>query len=184
MPIASGMTVAFPCLPAAHPFSGLGAPSPGQALSRRDRQAGCSRLRQLDVCSPPWFQLRHGPWSRRILARTMATTSLRVFMGARDWDSGSTTQASSGCRFSNFLEEFPGPSEIQVVFLHLSNEQRDADLDRPTPCRHIKKRGSAPPDSRPDFSQPLPHQSVIKFDQPTGSGINSVRRNETRFAPP
>jgi len=47
-------------------------------------------------------------------------------------DSGSTSQASSGYLFSKFLEEFPGPSEIQAVFIHLPNEQRDANLDRPT----------------------------------------------------
>ena len=32
MLIASGMTVAFPCLPVAHPSSGLGAPTPGQDM--------------------------------------------------------------------------------------------------------------------------------------------------------
>jgi len=93
---------------------------------------------------------------------------------SRSRHSGWTTAASSDHLFSNFFEEFPGPSEIQAVFLHLSNEQRDADLDRPTPCRHIQKRGSAPPNSRPVFSQSANLLSVVKFDMPTGSGINTV----------
>ncbi len=104
----------------------------------------------------------------------MATTSLRVFMGAGDWDSGSTTRANSNCLFSKFIEEFPGPPRIQAVFFHLSNEQRDADLDRPTRCRHIQERGSAPPNPRPDFPQSSTRQSVIELDRPTLSGIISV----------
>jgi hypothetical protein len=90
------------------------------------------------------------------------------------WRSEWTTAGRSDYLFSKFFEEFPGPPQIQAVLLHLSNGQRDANLDRPTRCRHIQKRGSAPPNSRPVFLQVELHPSVVKFDMPTGSGINSV----------
>ena len=137
----------------------------------------------LDVCSPPWSQLRHGPWSRRIFARTRAMTSFRVFMVSSSWRSGWTTAASSGYLFSNFFEEFPGSPKIQAVFLQLSNEQRDADLDRPTPCRHIQERGSTRSDFRPVFSQPATLQSVVELDRLTPSGINTVRTETPRNLP-
>ena len=93
----------------------------------------------------------------------------------RGWHSGWTTAASSDYFFSNFFEKFPGPSEIQAVFLQLSDEQRCTDLDRPTRRRHIRKRSSTPANFRPVFSQPKPNQSVVELDRPTGSSINSVR---------
>ena len=96
-------------------------------------------------------------------------------MVSSSWRSGWTTEASSGYLFSNFLEEIPGRPKIQAVFLHLPNEQRHADLDRPTRCRHIQKRGSAPPDFGPIFPQPSTRQPVVRLDRPTLSGINTVR---------
>ena len=95
-------------------------------------------------------------------------------MVSSSWRSGWTTEASSGYLFSNFLEEIPGRPKIQAVFLHLPNEQRHADLDRPTRCRHIQKIDSVPPNLRPDSLQPTILQPVIQFDIPTVSGINSV----------
>jgi hypothetical protein len=47
-------------------------------------------------------------------------------------------------------------------------------LDRPTRCRHIHETGSARPNLGPDFSQHSICQSVIEFDIPTVSAINTV----------
>ena len=105
-------------------------------------------------------------------------TSFRDFIGKNSWNSRWTSAPGSGCLFSNFFDEFPGPPKIQAVFLQLSDEQRRADLDRPTPCRQIQKRGSAPPDPGPVFSQPSALQSVVEIDRPTLSCINTVRHKK------
>ena len=54
--------------------------------------------------------------------------------------------------FCNFFKEAGGRPQNQAVFLRLSHEQPGADLDRPTRCRPIQEKASAPPVFRPDFS--------------------------------
>jgi hypothetical protein len=96
------------------------------------------------------------------------------FHGTRGWKFGSTRQASSGYIILDFFEEFQGWPKSQADFFQFSNDQPRADLDRPTPCRPIRGRDSAPPNPGLGSFQPPAILSDVQFDMPTVRSINTV----------
>jgi len=94
-----------------------------RAISAIHGKSNSSLFASLRLCVRP---LR---WT---LKPGQSTTSLRDFLVERGRHSEWTTAASSGYIFSKFFKEFPCPLKIQADFLHLSSEQREADLNRPT----------------------------------------------------